>query len=709
MPNKRMHYRACNLCEALCGIEIELEGDTIIAIRGDKNDPFSRGHICPKATALQDIYHDPNRLKRPVRRTENGWEEISWEEAFTEVTQNLKAIQEKYGRDAVGIYLGNPNVHNTGAILYGAPFIRSLRTKNRFSATSVDQLPHHFASYFMLGHQLLLPVPDIDRTQHMLILGANPLQSNGSLMTAPDVKNRLKAIQARNGKIVVIDPRKTLTAQLADEHHFIKPSTDAHFLMAFIHVLFSENLVSLGRLETYIDGIETIQNLVQDFTPEAVAPITGISAETIRQIVKDFTSAESAVCYGRVGVSMQAFGGLCTWAINLINILTGNFDEEGGAMFTLPAFDVVGMTSATGQVGNYSRWKSRVRERPEFSGELPVSVLGEEMLTEGEGQIKAMVTMAGNPVLSTPNGTQLDEGFANLEFMVAIDIYINETTRHANIILPTTTGLETEHYDVVFHSLAVRNTAKFSEALFEPEEGQLHDWQILRELRLRMEADTRREGAEDYFTRFSPSQLVDLALKYGSHDVRVRNLRDNPHGEDLGALVQVLPQRLVNKRINLAPDEIISDVPRLTADLSSQTQANADGFNLMLIGRRHLRSNNSWMHNSERLVRGKNRCTLMMHPHDAQVYKLSDGDCVKVSSRVGEVDIPVEITDNIMQGVVSIPHGFGHNRTDIQLDVASEYAGVSINDLTDDQRIDELTGNAAFSGVPVKVRVSEKV
>ena len=705
MPNKRMHYRACNLCEALCGIEIELEGDIIIAIRGDKNDPFSRGHICPKATALQDIYHDPNRLKRPVRRTENGWEEISWEEAFTEVTQNLKAIQEKYGRDAVGIYLGNPNVHNTGAILYGAPFIRSLRTKNRFSATSVDQLPHHFASYFMLGHQLLLPVPDIDRTQHMLILGANPLQSNGSLMTAPDVKNRLKAIQARNGKIVVIDPRKTLTAQLADEHHFIKPSTDAHFLMAFIHVLFAENLISLGRLETYIDGIETIQNLVQDFTPESVVPITGISAETIRQIVKDFTSAESAVCYGRVGVSMQAFGGLCTWAINLINILTGNFDEEGGAMFTLPAFDVVGMTSATGQVGNYSRWKSRVRERPEFSGELPVSVLGEEMLTEGDGQIKAMVTMAGNPVLSTPNGTQLDEGFANLEFMVAIDIYINETTRHANIILPTTTGLETEHYDVVFHSLAVRNTAKFSEALFEPEEGQLHDWQILRELRLRMEADTRREGAEDYFTRFSPTQLVDLALKYGSHDVRVRTLRDNPHGEDLGALVSVLPQRLVNKRINLAPDEIISDVPRLKAELETQVQAKADGFNLMLIGRRHLRSNNSWMHNSERLVRGKNRCTLMMHPHDAQVYNLSDGDCVKVSSRVGEVDIPVEITDNIMQGVVSIPHGFGHNRTDIQLDVASEYAGVSINDLTDDQRIDELTGNAAFSGVPVRVSV----
>ncbi|GAB5490989.1 MAG: molybdopterin oxidoreductase family protein [Phototrophicaceae bacterium] len=703
MSLTRKHYRACNLCEALCGIEIELEDDTIIAIRGDKNDPFSRGHICPKATALQDIYNDPNRLKHPIRRTTDGWEEISWDEAFTEVVQNLKAVQAEHGRDAVGIYLGNPNVHNTGAILYGAPFVRSLRTKNRFSATSVDQLPHHFASYFMLGHQLMLPIPDIDRTQHMLILGANPLQSNGSLMTAPDVKNRLKAIQARDGKIVVLDPRKTLTAQLADEHYFIKPSTDALFLMSFIHVLFAENLVSLGRLEPFIDGTEKIQALVQDFTPEAVAPITGISAENIRKIVKDFVYAESAVCYGRVGVSMQAFGGLCTWAINLINILTGNFDEEGGAMFTVPAFDVVGMTASSGQVGNYSRWTSRVRERPEFSGELPVSVLGEEMLTEGEGQIKAMVTMAGNPVLSTPNGTQLDEGFENLDFMVSIDIYINETTRHANIILPTTTGLETEHYDVVFHSLAVRNTAKFSEALFEPEDGQMHDWQILRELRIRMEEGSGRGGRPDIFTRFSPAQLIDLGLKYGPHDVRVRNLRDNPHGEDLGALTSVIPQRLIDKRIYLAPDEIIADVPRLQAELSSQIEASADGFDLLLIGRRHLRSNNSWMHNVKRLVRGKNRCTMMMNPDDAEKYALNEGDCVTVQSRVGQVDIPIEITEKMMQGVVSIPHGFGHNREDIQLDVASEYAGVSINDLTDDQRIDELTGNAAFSGVPVRV------
>ncbi|MEL6404744.1 MAG: molybdopterin oxidoreductase family protein [Chloroflexota bacterium] len=703
MAETRKHYRACNLCEAMCGIEIELEGDDIIAIRGDKNDPFSRGHICPKATALQDIYNDPNRLKRPVKKTDDGWVEISWEEAFDTVVSRLKAVQAEHGNDAVGVYLGNPNSHNTGSILYAPGFIRSLRTKHRFSATSVDQLPHHFTSFFMYGHQLLLPIPDIDRTDFMLILGANPLQSNGSLMTAPDVRNRLKAIQARGGKIVVIDPRKTRTAQMADAHHFIRPSTDAYLLLAMIHTLFAENLVDLRRLGTFTEGVEQVQSLVADFAPESVAEVTDISAETIVQLTRDFASAEKAVCYGRVGVSMQAFGGLAVWAINLLNILTGNLDEEGGMMFTHPALDVVAITQMTGQNGRYGRWKSRVRELPEFSGELPVSVLGEEMLTEGEGQIRAMVTIAGNPVLSTPNGTQLDEGFANLDFMVAIDIYINETTRHADIILPTTTGLETDHYDVVFHALAVRNTAKFSEALYEPEDGQLHDWQILRELRRRMEAGTKREGSKDIFTQFSPAQVVDLGLKNSPYDIRVRHLRENPHGVDLGALRTAFPARLAQKTIKLAPEEIVRDIPRLRQRLADDVLDAQNGYGLMLIGRRHVRTNNSWMHNSERLVRGKNRCTLMMHPDDASAFSLADGDCVQVASRVGMVEVPVEITDTMMHGVVSLPHGYGHHREGVQLDVASAHAGVSINDLTDDQRLDELTGNAAFSGVPVKI------
>lgn len=713
MSQSRLHYRGCNLCEAMCGLEIEFNGKDIIAIRGDKDDPFSKGHICPKPIALQDVYNDPDRLKYPVRRTDDGWQRISWDEAYDEVVRNLKAVQARHGRNAVGIYLGNPVVHNPGTLLFGPPFIRSLRTKNRFSATSVDQLPHHFAAYYMFGHQLLLPVPDVDRTQFMLILGANPLQSNGSIMTAAGIEGRLKAIQKRGGKIVVVDPRYTLTAKLADAHHPIKPGTDAFLLAALAHTVFEENLADPGRLGAFSDGLEVARAAVADFPPESVAGATGIDAGAIRQLARDFAAADSAVSYGRIGVSTHAFGGLCNWLVNLLNIITGNMDEPGGAMFALPAVDIMRIS----RPGSRGRWTSRVRGLPEFAGELPVSVLGEEMLTEGEGQIKAMVTIAGNPVLSTPNGGQLEQGFAGLEFMVAIDIYINETTRHANIILPPTTGLETEHYDLAFHALAVRNTAKYSEALFEKDSDQRHDWQILRALRNRMEKGVKPWWKFDRFKVLSPGRIIDLGLRfgpYGSGDIkallgsglRLKHLRDNPHGIDFGPLVPIFPQRLgtSNKRINLAPQIILDDLARLRASLEGDTEAQQNGFNLLLIGRRDLRSNNSWMHNSERLVRGKARCTLLMHADDAEAHQLEDGQCVCVESRVGQVTIPLEVTDTIMRGVVSIPHGWGHDRDGVQLSVAAQHPGASINDLTDDQQVDRLTGNAVFSGVPVKVR-----
>ncbi len=713
------HYRTCNLCEAMCGIVVTYEGKNILSIKGDKDDPFSKGHICPKATALEDVYHDPNRLKRPVRRTADGWKEIGWEEAFDEVAANLKRIQAAHGNNAVGIYLGNPNVHNLGSILYGPPFNRSLRTRNRFSATSVDQLPHHFAAYFMFGHQLLLPVPDVDRTGYFLVLGANPIASNGSLMTAAGIENRLKALQQRGGKLVVIDPRRTETAKAADEHHFIRPGTDALFLLALVHTVFAEGLDDPGRLAEFTDGIDTVRGLVRDFSPEAVADATGIDAETIRRIARAFAAAESAVCYGRMGVSTQAYGGLAQWLVNLLNIITGNFDRPGGAMFTLPAVDVVGLTTLTGQVGSYGRWQSRVRGVPNFGGELPAAIMAEEMLTPGDGQIKAMVTVAGNPVLSTPNGGQLDDAFAGLDFMVSIDIYINETTRHAHIILPPTTGLETEHYDVTFHLLAVRNTAKFSPALFEAEDGQRHDWQILNALRERMEADNGTPAPvhrKEYQKRLAPDKLIDMALRFGPYGgwggrrgtgdgLTLKKVADNPHGIDLGPLQSVLPERLntPNKRIDLAPEIIVHDLSRVRQLLDEAQSARVNGYDMALIGRRHIRSNNSWMHNSERLVRGKNRCTLLIHPDDAQSRGIDNGAVVEVFSRVGRIEIEAEVSDSMMPGVVSIPHGWGHHRPGVQLDVAREYAGVSINDLTDDKATDELTGNAAFSGVPVRV------
>lgn len=714
------HYRTCNLCEAMCGIEVHHQGDSISAIKGDSDDPFSEGHICPKATALQDVYHDKNRLKHPVKRTENGWEEISWEQAFDEVTDNLLRIQAQHGNNAVGIYLGNPNSHNAGSILYAPALIRALKTKNRFSATSVDQLPHHFAAYFMFGHQLLLPIPDVDHTDYFLMLGANPLASNGSLMTAGGIERRLKNVQKRGGKLVVIDPRKTETAKLADEHHFIKPAADVFFLLAMVNTIFADDKVNLGHLADLIDDsqLHQLREAVADFTPENIASQTGISAEDLRRIVHDFTSAEKAVCYGRVGLSMQPFGGLCQWLMNVVNILTGNLDSVGGAMFTQPAFDVVAVTSLTGQTGSYDRWRSRVRNLPEFGGELPVSVLAEEILTEGEGQIRALITSAGNPVLSTPNGTQVEKALESLDYMVAIDIYINESTRHANIILPPTTGLEADHYDVVFHVLAVRNSAKFSPAMVHVEDDRRHDWMIFQTLANML--DRKRGGKapnrKDYVRRMHLWQLLDFGLRVGPYGVNggrknrddglsLKRLLKNRHGIDLGALQPCLKARIVtpNRKINLIYDHVLNDLPRAKAVMTASANGHAD--DLLLIGRRHVRSNNSWMHNSNRLMKGKNRCTLMIHPQDAQARNIADGAVVCVTSRVGQVEIVAEITDEVMQGVVSIPHGFGHTRKGAELEIATQphYAGVSINDLTDDQAIDPMTGNAAFSATPVQV------
>jgi anaerobic selenocysteine-containing dehydrogenase len=716
--NPGLHFRNCNLCEAICGISIAVRSDQQLDIRGDAEDPFSRGYICPKAVALQDIHYDKDRLRQPVRRTSQGWQRIGWDEAFNEVADNLNRINNTYGRNSIATYLGNPTVHNYGSLLFAPGFLRSLHTRNKFSATSVDQLAHHLTAYLMFGHQLLLPVPDIDRTKFFLILGANPVVSNGSMMTAPGMNRRLQELRTRGGKVILIDPRSNETARQADRHLFIRPGTDVLLLLALLHVVFDEGLARPGELSSFTDGVETIRNLIADFTPERVAPITGVAAEQIRTLAKEFASAESAVCYGRIGVSTQEFGAACQWLINVLNIMTGNLDRPGGAMFTLPAFDPITAPESLAQKGSFGRWHSRVRKLPEFAGEFPVVTLADEILTEGAGQVKAFVTSAGNPVLSTPNGRELDRALASLEFMVAIDFYINETTQHANIILPPTSPLERGHYDLAFHLLAVRNTAKFSPALFQRDEDARHDWEILLELQTRIESGLGSSVKRKVVCRFlGPERILDLGLRFGPYGgglnpfakgLTLRKLRDAVHGIDLGPLSSCLPGRLrsVDKRIKLAPEVLVKDIERVKTKFFDSASPDLNGH-LLLIGRRQLRSNNSWMHNSERLVKGKTACTILMHPTDAAQRHLSSGQKVEVRSRVGAIVVPIEISEEMMPGVVSIPHGWGHDRSGNQLAVAQQHPGQSINDITDDLTVDELSGTAAFNGTLVAVQACE--
>ncbi|WP_339863140.1 molybdopterin oxidoreductase family protein [Paremcibacter congregatus] len=705
---KCTHYRACTLCEAICGLAIEVADNRVISIKGDPDDPFSKGHICPKALALKDIQEDPDRLKKPVKKVNGAWVEICWEEAFDLAADRLWDIQQTHGPDAIGVYLGNPNVHNYGALTHGPVFLRLLKSKNRFSATSVDQLPHQYISYVMYGHQFLIPVPDIDHTDHMIIMGANPLASNGSIMTVPDVKGRLDRLKARGGQVIVIDPRRSETAKKATAHHFITPGRDVIFLLAFLQHLLREKLCNPAHLTDHLENFDTARAAVEGVVLGDVKQQTGIALEDIQRMAEDFAAAERAVFYGRMGVSTNPYGALCQWLIQLINIATGNLDRVGGMMIPLPAVDLVGF-NLVGR-GGRDRWQSRVSGRPEVCGELSASLMAEEILTPGAGQIRAMLLGAGNPILSTPNGAQLDEAFAGLEFMVALDFYITESSRHADLILPPTAPLEHDHYDVSFLGLAVSNVTRFNDKVIAAAPDSYDEWEIYHELTRRY---LRKMGAPTLPRKRAPHRLIDMALSNGPYGRRrarpealsLRKLKAHPHGLYLGDLKPLLTRRLKTKsgKIDCAPTAVVADLKRLQADRALWQDS------LVLIGRRHIRSNNSWLHNSPRLVKGKNRCTLLIHPQDLEKHQMQDGQVVCVTSRAGRVTVVAEASTDMMPGVVSLPHGWGHGRSGVKLEVARAHAGVSVNDLTDETRLDELIGTAALNGVPVELSSLESV
>jgi anaerobic selenocysteine-containing dehydrogenase len=630
------------------------------------------------------------------------WQEIDWDEAMDLVAHQLSQVIGRYDHNAVAIYLGNPNVHNWGLMTHGPSMHGLIRTRNRYSASSVDQLPHQLVCYWMYGHQFMVPVPDVDRTRYFLIIGGNPMASNGSLMTVPDFRSRMKALRSRGGKLVVVDPRRTETADIADRHLFIRPGTDAWFLMAMLNVLVGEKLVVVDRYQGMLKGWDEALAAASVITPEQAHEVTGISADAIRAVARELAAADGGVCYGRLGVSVQRFGALCQWLVQLVNIATGNLDKAGGSMFNQQAVDMV--AGPGNRAGHFNAWGSRVRGLPEFAGELPVAALAEEILTPGQGQVRALVTAAGNPVLSTPNGRQLEQALEQLDFMVSIDFYINETTRHAEVILPPTSPLEHDHYDLALSVFAVRNIARYSAALFDKPEGSLHDWEILSMLGERL----AKSLGVDARPIPPPTVLLDLGLKAGPYGLRsgrevplsFASLAECPHGMDLGPLQPCLPGRLVHQdgMIDCLPAPVLEELGRLNDE-----RALKPGGDLLLIGRRHVRSNNSWMHNYQRLVKGKARHRLLMHPADASVRSLENNQIVRIKSRVGQLQVELEVTDSIMPGVVSLPHGWGHGRPGTRLRVANRYPGVSVNDLTDDKEVDALSGNAILNGVPVKV------
>jgi anaerobic selenocysteine-containing dehydrogenase len=718
-------FRTCPLCEATCGLAIDVEGGEVKRIRGDADDVFSHGFLCPKGVSLKPLHEDPDRLRAPLV----DGREASWDEAFAMVDERLRAVIEAGGRDAVAVYIGNPAAHSLSNLVYGRALLKALGTKNVYTASTVDQMPKQVAAGYMFGGGLSVPVPDVDRTDYLLVLGANPLASNGSLMTAPDMRGRLKALRRRGGRVVVVDPRRSRTAEDSDEHLFIRPGTDALFLFALVHVLDAEGLVTPVD---HLNGVEDVLALARDFAPGPVADVTGIPASTIERVARDLAGAPRAAVYGRIGTCTQEFGTLASWLVDVLNALTGNLDREGGAMFARAAAGAANTMGPSGRGRGLrsGRWRSRVRGAPEVFGELPVACLAEEIETPGEGQVRALITVAGNPVLSTPDGARLDRALGGLDFMLSHDIYVNETTRHADVVLPAPSPLARSHYDVALYQLAIRNVANYSPPLIDGEAaGEPPDeWRTL--LRLagsaggagpKVDVDAldamvageaaRRAGLDPQEAlaavapRVGPERILDILLRAGPYELTLADLEAAPHGVDLGVLQPRLPEvlRTPSGVVELAPPEIVADVPRLRAAL--ERSPNGD---VVLIGRRQLRSNNSWMHNLDMLVRGPARCTLHIHPDDAARLGLADGEHATVRSAAGEVVAPVEVTDAIMPGVVSISHGWGHDVPGTKLSVARQHAGVNCNLLTGTAELEPLSGNAILNGVPVEVEPVEQ-
>ncbi len=736
--HRRKTHATCTFCEATCGIEVESEGRRIARLRGDQHDPFSRGYVCPKAIGLRDLQEDPDRLRQPLRRTAKGFEEIGWDEAYALAADGIARVREAGGPDSVAFYRGNPGVHDFSTLLACNVLSRTLGTKNVFSAGPTDTWPRYVQSASMYGGPLRATVPDVDRTDHLFIVGANPVVSNGSMMTAPGIRDRLGAIRDRGGRIIVIDPRRTETAKRADEHHFIRPGSDAAFLLAMVHALFEEGRVSLGSCEGFVNGLEDVEQQVRLFSPERVSLHCGIEASTIRRLARELSAATTAATYGRMGTCVQRFGTLASWAIDLLAILTGNLDRPGGSMFTNPAAPLHFVFEASGPV-RFGRWQSRAAGRDEVLGELPAPALAEEIETPGEGQVRALVTVAGNPARAYPNSERIERALGSLEFMVSLDCYVNETTRHADLILPPTGPLERSHYDIALNHFAVRNVAKWSPPVFEPEPGTRDTWTSALELGRRFMGLESFElaqvdalvlqqfaslalGASRWKAKLSldavleavgeepgPERILEVIIRLGPRGdgcgldpegLTLARIRREEHGMDLGPLVPMLPGHVVTEsgKIELAPERIVADLARLEAWLGEEPQGG-----LRLVNRRDVRSMNSWLHNLPSLAKGRDRCTLQIHPDDALARGIESGDGVLVRTATGEIHVPAEVTADMMRGVASLPHGFGHRGDGIRLQVATKKPGANVNAVTDDAATDASSGASILFGSSVEV------
>jgi anaerobic selenocysteine-containing dehydrogenase len=732
MSGADTHLRSCHLCEAMCGVSVHVEGGRVTRVRPNPEDVWSHGYLCPKGTTLGHLQNDADRLRAPMVRNGATWREVSWDEAFARCEEIIHGILERHGRSALAARTGNAVGRSSTLSRYVAAFSQLARI-TRYTSSVVDQQPKNLACQLMYGDAWKMAVPDIARTDYFLVMGANPAESKGSILSFPDVLAEIERIRQRGGRTVVIDPVRTRTAKRADEWIPIVPGSDALFLLAMAQVLFADDLIDLGRLEEHVNGVERLGEICREFTPESVAAVCGIPAETIRRLAHELSAAPTAAVYGRIGLCTQEFGTLASWLTDVIAILTGHFDTPGGLMFANPVAPFMEIFPI--RPFSAGSFHSRVRGAPEVLGEVPAACLAEEIDTPGEGQLKGLITLGCNPVVSAPDSDRLDAALPLLEGMISIDLYRNETTRHADVVFPATPAFEQPYSDVWSWIYALRSGIKYNEPLLPSPPDWVPEWQILLRLGALCAGMTNdeidiKQLDDAYFTTLctwadldpdpileaspepGPKRIIDMTIRTGPWGDRFGERPDGitletvlaaPNGLDFGPAIPRLPQMLETEsgKIELAPDYIVADIPRLRGLLERNRPS------LVLVGRRHARSLNSWMHNVEVLVKGKDRCTLQIHPDDASRTGLSHAGLAKVSNDTGSVTVTVEVSDDITPGVVSLPHGWGHDRDGTQMDVAKRHAGVGSNVVSPGDLLDTISGNAVLNGIPVRVEPAE--
>jgi len=737
-PHISKHPFVCPLCEANCGIvlDVDVEKQIVLSARGDKDDPFSRGFNCAKVHALVKLPQDTDLVRRPLRKRGRDFEEISWDEAIDEIADRTKALQREHGKNSIAAYFGNATIHHPGLVMYGLAFAQSLETTNLYATSSIDHAPKLLSSGLLFGAQSSLPVPDIDRTKYLIIMGANPVASGGSLLTAPGMPDRIKAVTARGGKVVVIDPRRTETAMIADQHISIRPSTDAQLLFAMLNVAFDKGLTTLGDVADYVkpDQVDVVRRLASKYPPARVAAMTGIDTDIITTLAIEFFTAERAACYGRIGTSLQRFGSLTSWLVDVLNILSGNLDRPGGAMFPSTVVPPMLLNDKyDGDQPPYAKRRSRVSGMPEIAGIMPAVTLAEEITTPGDGQIRGLFVISGNPVSSIPNFSRNLDAFRQLDLQVSVDIYINETSKLADFILPTPPTVQAPAFPLFSAPYMVRSYMRYSPAALNLEAGAMEDWRLMVKLAARIsdvepalyEENLINDLIDVYLPQHprgaevskaaaraalgdepGPERYLDLLVRSGIHGdcfgllpdgMTLDMLKQHPHGIDLGAMTPRMPAVLAtpDRHIDLTPSVIIADEARLDNYCPEDE--------LILVGRRHVRSVNSWMNNLHFLTKGKNPCLLLINPADAERIGVESGERVRVSSRERAIEVVVNVSDTMMEGVVSLPHGYGQTNERTKLSGASELDTANFNDISDETDVDVPSATPALGSVSVTI------